>query len=252
MTAASFLLVVCKKQTLIPHIIYPSIVFGSIGVILGLSIDVSSYLVNLTFTVAVFLFMVIYMYTNICVLPAAEEKRKHDLPCVTNQTNGKDREFLGNACLVLSALVGGFITSKVGSGSDMAVFVYGIYGWNNFFPNRQKSDVDFTASSVVIMAVMSILTSLVRGIYSEFSERTMDCWAAMAFVVVVGAPIGSIVLKPSMIPYLRALFYVMALTQFAMFSVLKIGLHLASWIVIFVLLFVEIASLIIHYRSSQE
>ena len=76
MTAASFLLVVCKKQTLIPHIIYPSIVFGSIGVILGLSIDVSSYLVNLTFTVAVFLFMVIYMYTNMCVLPAAEEKRK--------------------------------------------------------------------------------------------------------------------------------------------------------------------------------
>ena len=134
----------------------------------------------------------------------------------------------------------------------MAVFVYGIYGWNNFFPSRQKSDVDFTASSVVIMAVMSILTSLVRGIYSEFSERTMDCWAAMAFVVVVGAPIGSIVLTPSMIPYLRALFYVMALTQFAMFSVLKIGLHLASWVVIFVLLFVEIASLIIHYRKSYQ
>ena len=34
----------------------------------------------------------------------------------------------------------------------------------------------------------------------------MDCQAAMAFVEAVGAPIGSIVLKPSMIPYLRVFF----------------------------------------------
>ena len=250
MTAASFLLVVCKKKTLIPQIIYPSIIFGSIGLILGFSIDVTSYLVNLTFTVAVFMFMLVYMYTNIYVLPAVEEKRRNALP-TTNKPNVKDRVILGNVCLALSALVGGFITSKVGSGSDMAVFVYGIYGWNNFFPSRPKTDVDFTASSVVIMAVMSCLTSLLRGIYSEFSERTMDCWAAMAFVVVVGAPLGSIVLKPSMIPYLRGLFYVMAVTQFAMFSVLKIGLNVPSWIVICVLLVVEIAALITHYRLSQ-
>jgi len=265
MTAASFLLVVCKKQTLIPHIIYPSIVFGSVGVLIGLSCDVSSYVVNLTFTVAVFMFMLVYMYTNILVLPAStaaavdkkekkEEQYESHLPehKKTSEIPSKEREFLGNLCLALSALIGGFITSKVGSGSDMAVFVYGIYGWNNFFPNRRKSDVDFTASSVVIMAVMSVLTSLIRGIYSDFSERTMDCWAAMAFVVVIGAPIGSIVLKPSMIPYLRGLFYVMAVTQFAMFSVLKIGLDAISWIVIVLLLCVEVTVLGFHRHRSVK
>lgn len=249
MTAASFLLIVCKKGTLIPQIIYPSIVFGSLGVIIGLSIEVSAYLVNLTFTVAVFMFMLIYMYTNIYVLPKSE---KNVVQNSSSSSSSKDENpLLGNTFLIISALIGGFITSKVGSGSDMAVFVYGLYGWNVFFPNRKKSDVDFTASSVVIMAAMSVLTALMRGVYSEFSERTMDCWAAMAFIVVIGAPLGSIVLKPSMIPYLRALFYVMAITQFAMFSVLKIGLHAVSWIVIGVLLCVEIGFLLYHKKVSE-
>ena len=51
----------------------------------------------------------------------------------------------------------------------------------------------------------------------------------MACVVVVGAPVGSLVLSPATSPCLRGLFYVLAVTQLVFFGVLKIKGNAMLW-----------------------
>lgn len=135
------------------------------------------------------------------------------------------------ACVVIfvAALVGGFVTSKVGSGSDIAMFVAGIFGWNTLCPSQRLGDAKLTASSVVVMGILSAVASLLRAMTAGFSPRVLHCWGAMACVVVLGAPLGSFVLSPKAVPYLRLLFYVLAVVQLVLFGVLKIKDDAAQW-----------------------
>ena len=75
----------------------------------------------------------------------------------------------------------------------------------------------------------------------------MLCWAAMAFIVVIGAPIGSLVLTPASIPFLRFLFYVLAVTQFILFGALKIQGNLIVWSVAAAITVVTVIGLAVHF-----
>ena len=77
---------------------------------------------------------------------------------------------------------------------------------------------------------MSALTVAVRLIDEGFTTKTLHCWGAMSFIVCMGAPVGSLVLTPRAVPYLRGLFYFLAVTQFVLFGILKIKADVEVWL----------------------
>lgn len=108
-------------------------------------------------------------------------------------------------------------------------------------------DDAFTASSVCVMAAMSIFTAMVRALTGGFDIKVVRCWAAMAFVVVLGAPIGSVILSPGAVPYLRKMFYALAVIQFVMFGALKVQGDVNTWLAMAVLFAVEFLAIGAHY-----
>lgn len=74
----------------------------------------------------------------------------------------------------------------------------------------------------------------------------------MSFIVVLGAPLGSLVLTPAALPYLRGLFYLLAVAQFALFGALKIGSDLIVWVVIVCITVVVLGLLLAHYLTNRK
>lgn len=89
-----------------------------------------------------------------------------------------------------------------------------------------------------------------RALNGGFDEKVVHVWAAMAVVVVVGAPVGSLVLTPAALPYLRAVFYVLAIVQLLMFGIVKIGADAIAWGVIGTVTFVLVVIFAIHHYSG--
>ena len=247
MNAAAFLLFATRQRSLLDaEFIAYNVLGGAIGIISGLLIPVSAEIVNLVYTVLVFNFGILYFYKN-RLAPAAgsEDNSKYaDKATVTVTKPPSNALYVG---MVAFAVVGGFVTAKVGSGSDIALYAYGVFIWNQklgALHPRRLIDNSLTASSVVVMGAMSFLTAVLRSLQTpSFSKRVVLTWAAMAFVVVLGAPTGSLVLTPACAPYLRGLFYVLAVVQLALFGALKIQDSVLEWVVIASLTVVEIAYL---------
>jgi hypothetical protein len=86
---------------------------------------------------------------------------------------------------------------------------------------------------------------------SSFSPRVLETFAAMVPVVVVGAPLGSMILTPERLPYLRCMFYFLALFQLTMFGVLKIKGAWQSWLAIICLTLIQLVALLVHYRRRK-
>jgi len=256
MNAAAFLLITTKSQLLNGPIIYTNIAFGTIGMLLGLSFNESPELTNLIYTVTVLCFGIVYFYTNVIdqKRTAVATDPPPEMDEDASDTEGwSRRDYLAYGLMAVFAIVGGFITASVGSGSDIAVFVYGIYVWNVIYPENKFADNTFTASSVVVMGAMSALIAVTRAVSEEgFDERGLLCWAAMIFVVVWGAPIGSLVLTPSNTKYLQYMFYMLAVVQFILFAVLKIGRDLWVWIGIVIMISVIIGLLALHYSMQKR
>ena len=126
--------------------------------------------------------------------------------------------------------------------------VFGICVWNIFCPPRHRlSDNAFTATSVIVQGVVSAIAATLRVLNGGFNEKVVHVWAAMSVVVVIGAPVGSLVLTPEAVPYLRALFYVLAVVQLVMFGVVKIGPDAVARAVIAVITFVLLGAFTAHY-----
>lgn len=100
MSAASFLLVATKRHLLDVDLILKSVVFGTLGVIVGLSLDVSQEIINLLYTTLVFEFGIVYWYINNFSTPTfqdcKETKSNHPVPL--------------NVLLTIFSFVGGFFT----------------------------------------------------------------------------------------------------------------------------------------------
>jgi len=266
MTAASFLLFLTKRQLLHGHIMSVSCFGGVLGVLLGLWLQASPAIINFIYTVTVLMFGALYFYTNFikartetALAPYAKatgvdpmlKTPGRRVAAVGPLGAGVLRDRVLDGCLFGSAVVGGFITGNVGGGSDMMLYVFGIYIWNVLAPEKRLSENCFTATSVVVMATMSIVTVLARALTAGFTPKVLQCWGAMAIVVCIGAPVGSMVLTPAAVPYLRAMFYVLAVVQFAMFAALKIQDNGAQWMTIACLVGFEAVALLVHFHAHR-
>lgn len=110
-----------------------------------------------------------------------------------------DMEMIGMILIALFGFIGGVLSSKIGTGADMTWYVYGslIYNTRNGRPSIQ--DNDLTAISIIVMTVTSIFGTILRITSSTGNNAvTADVYHAFiacAFIVVLGAPLGSLLLS---------------------------------------------------------
>ena len=48
----------------------------------------------------------------------------------TSVASSRRKEALAYVLMVLAAFIGGFVASNAGSGSDIALYIFGMLGWN--------------------------------------------------------------------------------------------------------------------------
>lgn len=227
MNAAAYLLLIQKRNTLQADFIVIFIIFGALGVLIGLQLEPPPYHTNLVYTTLILEFAIIYLYSKNC----APQPAKQALPLPPTSSTCLAVAF---GFMSLAAVVGGVLTASVGSGSDMALYVYGLQGWNRLVPDRAVPDYALTASSVVVMAVLSTVTAAARvvGAMGPVSHSVLLCWGATAWLVVAGAPLGTLLLTPAMADRVRLAFYLLAFTQFASFGIIDIRDDRTAWIAI--------------------
>jgi len=176
-------------------------------------------------------------------------------------TQEKMKLFATYGLMAAFAFAGGFLTAKVGSGSDIMLFAYGHFVWNVLMPERSFKDNQLTASSVITMGLLSLVTALCRALTRQISQRTLEVWGAASWIVCFGAPLGSLLLTPALQSYLRIAFYLLAIGQFIGFAVLKIadpppiaGSDAGSnaWTIFGVASAVILASLAVHFVVVKQ
>ena len=304
MNAAAFVLYTQKRHLLNQTFIFVFILFGFVGLLLGMTFDVSDKLINLVYTILVFEFSIFYAYRNLImnriqiqtvdikkIIETKDDKKdvlQVSVKEIEIETSVSDiNNFVLWSGMIACAIIGGFATSNVGTGSDIALYIFGLLCWNGIVkPSRKLTESQLTASSIVVMGGMSVLTVIMRIVLSMssfpssstarntststtnnyminatnttnttsndavFTSRVLETWMAMIPVVVVGAPLGSLVLTPERLPWLRRMFYVLAVFQLIMFGVLKIKNNWVSWLVIGIITMVQVAFLCLHKRYS--
>ena len=176
--------------------------------------------------------------------------------------------------VAVSALFGGFLSAQIGSGADIAWYAYGCFLNSssssrlfrscttstsaNRVNNAVISDNSLTAISIIVMACTSIYGTILR-ISDQTSEQMVvdeDVYHALlacSFIVVVGAPIGSLFLTPSYQNKLKILFYVFAIVQLVLFGVIKIQDNRTAWACVAgAILSVCVLSICHHQRCRKD
>lgn len=256
MSSASFLILYAKRHLCHFWLILWMTISAVPGLILGLEVATSSRITALGFTTAVSCFAIAFFYHRECTRQAQEESQadqaveawdllRFDLESsIGRRIPFTNLPWLLTALACIFGMAGGFLTAKLGSGADMLAYIFGIL-WNSLVPKEaQMSENMLTASSVVIMAICSVLGTCLRLLTAEISHDVMLCWAACVPVVVLGAPLGSMLLSPSSTKFLRRCFYLFVLLQFISMGVFQLKADLVAWTV--VLLAVLITSLMSH------
>jgi len=255
MTAAAYLIAVKKRHLVDTYFVQTSCVANTFGVILGFCISMPGFWVNVSYMTYTVVFAGVFLYKNMF----ACDKNSAAARC--NTELDKDRySSLTIACTVglfCAGLVGGVLASKLGSGSDTMAFVFGIFVYNPLFKKHGYaiSESALTASSVVIMAYTTVVVAVIRLVQGDIDREVFHCWGAVLWIVVFGAPIGSLVLNKSRETIFRRLFYVLAVIQFATFAILKINSNMLAWCVIGAVFLLAAAGVAAHAlltrRSSQ-
>jgi len=112
-----------------------------------------------------------------------------------------------------------------------------------------------TAVSVIVMATVSVFGSILRITTQSDQAMAVDlsvylCLFATSPIVILGAPVGSLFLKPSFERILKLLFYTLGFLQFIIFGVLKIGDDIIAWIIISCSILFVLLSIVTHYLIS--
>eukprot|EP00435_Cladocopium_sp_Y103_P068287 s265_g31.t1 len=259
MSSASFLILYAKRHLCHFWLIMWMTISAVPGLILGLEVATSSRITALGFTTAVSCFAIAFFYHRECTRQDARDGSRTESQAVEawdllrfdlESSIGWRRvpftflPWLLTALACVFGMAGGFLTAKLGSGADMLAYIFGIL-WNSLVPKEaQMSENMLTASSVVIMAICSVLGTCLRMLTAEISHEVMLCWAACVPVVVLGAPLGSMLLSPSSTKFLRRCFYLFVLLQFISMGVFQLKADLVAWTV--VLIAVLITSLVSH------
>lgn len=128
------------------------------------------------------------------------------------------------------------MSSKIGTGADMAWYAYGSLV-HNLRKGRSTNicDNDLTSMSIIVMTVTSIFGAMLRVTTSGDEAVTTDVYHAFiacACFVVLGAPMGSLLLSKNNQRRLKLLFYILAILQLVTFGVIKIRDDIVAWCVI--------------------
>jgi len=149
---------------------------------------------------------------------------------------GKCKQIMVHYVLLpVFAIVGGILSSQLGSGSDIAFYLYGSI--LNATSDKKMNGNSLTAISVIVMATMSVFGSLLRITVVGDADNLVNrevymCLFATAPIVIMGAPTGSLFLKPEYEKYLKGLFYFLGFANLIVFGLLKIKDHAGAWAVI--------------------
>ena len=266
MNAAAWLIFVSKPELFLTWFIYTFVGVGAIGVLLGLRFAPSPGAANIVFATVVLMFGVAFFYASE-IIGADRSTSSSSSKGNSNgnaKGNGSNKVVAPSsfpppvpvlALMVLSAGLGGILTASVGSGSDIALFAFGVFGWNVLMPPELNvTQLALTASSVCVMGILSAFTSVVRALSGGFADRgVLLCWGADAFVVVLGAPIGSLVLTPTALRALRKLFYVLAALNFCGYVWVEPAFwHIGVWALLVPLLAAEVLLLRCHYVAHEQ
>lgn len=92
---------------------------------------------------------------------------------------------LGKRLLFLTGFIGGFLTINCGSGADMVAFVILTLVLNS---TEKKA----TPTTVVIMAINSLVGVVLISIFGDWSQWAIDAWKTSIPVVIFGAPLGAL------------------------------------------------------------
>lgn len=256
MTSASFLILSSKRQLCHFWLIQWFLLSSLPGLLLGFEISMNSRLTSLSFTTTISCFTIAFFYHRECrfnrkgeiseaqnaAVEAWELMEGHfDLEKTVGwRAFGTSLPFVLVALACIFGMTGGFLTAKLGSGADMLAYIFGIL-WNSLVPEEaQMSENMLTASSVLIMAGCSVMSTFLRMLTAEISREVLLCWAACVPVVVLGAPLGSMLLNPSSTKILRRCFYVFVLVQFISMGALQLRGDFVAWTVVLVAILITI------------
>ena len=264
MNAAAYLIMLNKSHLLDFNLIATFVIVGIPGVLVGLASNLPPFEVILSFQILVLEFAFVFFYLNV-LAPRASPSAVPTPPIPAPPSPGsviktdyesnhtKMHELAATASMWLAAFAGGFITANVGSGSDIMLYAYGLLGWNLLVPESERlSDTSLTASSVVVMGLLSLVTTVCRAFTREISTKVLFCWGATCWLVCFGAPLGSLLLTPGLRAQLRIAFYVLAMAQFVGFAVLKIKGNAGAWITFAVITVVIFAVLRMHHVLQKR
>ena len=255
MTAASYL-ILYNKQHLIAgsgDFMAKMIIFSAVGLIIGFEcLPVSPYIMNIVYTTTVVCIVCVLMYQDYV------NKLKMRTP---ENAIGQERTnpiiTKWDIPLVLFAIGGGLLTSQIGSGADITCYLFAnflsAFNKESVIGSGNYNDNSFTAMSVIVMASNSILGSVLRLCTQQndslkVSHEVLLCLFSCVPIVVLGAPIASLFLKPANQRNLRYAFYILGVLQLLIYGVIKIGDDVQSWIAIAASICAVCGALFLHYR----
>lgn len=204
MTTASYLILVKRFKVEYAYLI-PASIGGTVGIVIG-----TYYLVPiipapfakmlfvtfwLSFGMVLFYINVIYKRNIINTLPKFSRFEK--------------------LTIVLVGVIGGGLSSLLGSGLDIFSFSYVTMRYH-------LSEKVATSTSVIIMAINSIAGFVLHYfILRDFSQQEFNYWLVCIPVVVVGAPAGAYFMNKRTRGFVSKFLYVIILAQFigAMFII---------------------------------
>lgn len=282
MTSASFLIAVNKPDLLVKYgdLLAKTVFLNLMGLIAGMFWTISPFAVMCLYTTAVASFALILAYVETCLHHNDESVSKQQLSktslSMRDDGDGRDVEslnkdsvveenktrsnlsiFIDTAALILLGFLGGLISSQIGTGADIAWFAYGALVYNYRIGGSCRMDgSELTASSIIVMTTASIFGSILRVTSADADAPTKEVYQgliACAFIVVLGAPLGSLFLSARYERRLKGLFYVLSFVQLATFGIIKIREDYVAWsIVIGVLGFILVTIAVADWFVFQS
>ena len=235
MNAAAYLIFVSKPDLVHTYYTSASITGGCIGVLSGLLITIPPFYVTLLFQLLVLNFAVLYLYVNTITRSNARPSGRFRTLC--------------RVCVWPVAVLGGFLTAYVGSGADMLMYAYGVLLWNTLVvPEEKISQEALKGSSVVTMGALSIFTAACKCIVKLPSTQVLHCWAACAWIVCFGAPLGALLITPRWKVRMQYVFYALVVAQYAGFAALRIRARIDAWVITAVTVACTLLGVAVHAR----
>ena len=275
MTAASFLILMTKPDLLDRHgvLLVNTLVVSFAGLLVGTFVRISPFEAMCTYATVIVAFAIVLLYVETFLhsrqstrtvtskghvdttmigdsnhraiekkspseISDQEKEKNEDIDEGSEWNHGtKNRKtsLLNNTVFVVICLFGGFVSAQIGSGADIASYAYCALFHNSRPGVRKIGGNDLTAMSVIVMATISVLGSLLRVTAPGADAVTPEVFQALvacACIVVFGAPLGSLVLTKDHQRLLKMSFYVLALVQLTTFGILKIQTNLVAWCVV--------------------